>query len=60
MLVLNRKVSNNNVESCWLQGYADADLGWDRVPPLGWNQAEKMAWLQGYDSFGEQEVKNAA
>jgi hypothetical protein len=55
-----RKVKHTNLESCFLLGYADADQGFDRVAPMGWNAAEKQAWLKGYDSFGSQEVQNAA
>lgn len=57
----NVKAKHTNLESCFLLGYADADQGWPRsAPTVGWNAAEQQAWCKGYDSYGEQEVKNAA
>ena len=56
----NNVRKHNNLESCFLLGYSDADFGFERIAPMGWNKAEKMAWEKGYDSYGEQEVKNAA
>jgi hypothetical protein len=61
MLKLTRKPkAHTNLESCFLFGYSEADLGAKREAPKGWNKAERQAWLKGYDSFGEQEVQNAA
>ncbi len=60
MLKLSKPKSHKRLESCFLWGFSEADRGAERLPPASWNKAEAQAWLKGYDSYGEQELKNAA